>query len=160
MFAGIPWPVSEEVKKKDEAYKLQGEMMILYLTHTCTGMHWRPLTVPSTSGNTHLKLNKFQEAVDCYTNAIKLDASNATYFCNRYVCTYYVLDNMVLCKLLLSKLNRVVWSVSYRIMMFEMTMWGTWCSWDGNTGRWKKRRLNGGWGRSPPTNIMDRTLHY
>ena len=107
---------------------------------------YRPaeLTTPyrstSTSGNTHLKLNKFQEAVDCYTNAIKLDASNATYFCNRYVCMFmyvlhsmvvyaqYVLDNAVVICIetlyisycYISKLNRVVCSVSYSIMIFEM----------------------------------------
>ena len=35
------------------------------------------------AGNTHLKLNKFQEAVDSYGKAIDLDPTNATYFCNR-----------------------------------------------------------------------------
>lgn len=35
------------------------------------------------AGNTHLKLNKFKEAVESYGKAIDLDPTNATYFCNR-----------------------------------------------------------------------------
>jgi len=50
-------PADESVKEKAEAFKQQG--------------------------NTHLKLNKFKEAVESYGKAIDLDPTNATYFCNR-----------------------------------------------------------------------------
>lgn len=34
-------------------------------------------------GNNLMKLDRFQEALDCYTKAIELDGCNAIYFCNR-----------------------------------------------------------------------------
>lgn len=39
--------------------------------------------VHDSTGNAHLKLNKFEEAVDSYGRAIDLDPTNATYYCNR-----------------------------------------------------------------------------
>lgn len=36
-----------------------------------------------TQGNELLRQEKFQEAVDCYSNAIALDGRNAVYYCNR-----------------------------------------------------------------------------
>ena len=36
------------------------------------------------SGNVHIKNGEVDQAVECYTKAIDLDPTNATYFCNRY----------------------------------------------------------------------------
>ena len=90
MYADVPLPVSEDTKKQAEAYKVKGETT-LYPTyaHACNVDDLYHIFV-SLSGNTHLKLEKFQEAIDCYTNAIKLDAKNATYFCNRYIIHVYL----------------------------------------------------------------------
>ena len=45
----------------------------------------RTLSNPiSTLGNVHIKNGEVDKAVECYSNAIELDPTNATYFCNRY----------------------------------------------------------------------------
>lgn len=44
------------------------------------------LTVPLIdliAGNNHMKEENYTAAVDCYTQAIELDPSNAVYYCNR-----------------------------------------------------------------------------
>ena len=35
------------------------------------------------AGNAHLKNGDVDKAVECYSKAIELDPTNATYFCNR-----------------------------------------------------------------------------
>ena len=44
---------------------------------------------PKFIGNRYLKDGQYQEAVDCYSEAIELvpnSVHSATYYCNRYVC--------------------------------------------------------------------------
>lgn len=98
---------SEDVKKKAEAYKLQGWCQATYFFTFMASRsisdalmcddHYRTeccrddlYHIISVSGNTNLKMNKFHEAVSCYSKAVELDSTNATYFCNRLVlaCTF------------------------------------------------------------------------
>ena len=52
----------------------------------------RTLSNPiSTLGNVHIKNGEVDKAVECYSNAIELDPTNATYFCNRYIHIMYIL---------------------------------------------------------------------
>jgi len=36
------------------------------------------------SGNDFMKTEKFSDAIECYSQALKLDNKNSVYYCNRY----------------------------------------------------------------------------
>ena len=45
----------------------------------------------SGEGNELMKQDQYQAAIDCYTQALKLDGRNAVYYCNRYVLSLIVM---------------------------------------------------------------------